>query len=397
MNSEYEENKPSNTRVISLVMIFCLNLAASFFMVYHNQLLLDDLLCITAIDIICFMFLVIALYRKRITGRIASGASTNYRKLVVIIAICWILTMLSMVLPDFYAPVILIVFLLSTTCDDILTLTLALSMNIMYCITCGVSSYMIICYSLMILCSTLLLAFCDSSAHFIEILIMLFSLQIVFPVIFYYFSYLEMNRWVFLYGMIEGFVLCIYLLWIHPKLKKRISVEEEQKYNEIISEDYTLVVDIRRFSLAEYHHALRVSRLSYMCAAEIGVHKQTAACGGFYYRLGKMEGEPEIDNAIRLAVNHCFPRDVIEIMKEYNGILRLPQTPESAIVHMVDALVTKIELLDSDTMSSSWNQDMVIYQTLNELSQKGIYDDSGLTMNQFLKVRECLVKEDSIL
>ena len=64
---------------------------------------------------------------------------------------------------------------------------------------------------------------------------------------------------------------------------------------------------------------------------------------------------------------------------------------------MVDALVTKIELLDQDTMSSTWNQDMVIYQTLNELSQKGIYDESGISINQFLKIREKLVREDSLL
>ena len=110
-----------------------------------------------------------------------------------------------------------------------------------------------------------------------------------------------------------------------------------------------------------------------------------------------MEGEPEIDNALRLANNHCFPTDVMAVMEEYGGVLRLPQTPESAIVHMVDTLVTKIEVLDQDTMSSTWNQDMVIYQTLNELSQKGFYDESGLSINQFLKIREKLVQEDSLL
>ena len=36
---------------------------------------------------------------------------------------------------------------------------------------------------------------------------------------------------------------------------------------------------------------------------------------------------------------------------------------------------------------------MVIYQTLNELSATGMYDESGLSMNQFLKVRELLVRE----
>ena len=40
---------------------------------------------------------------------------------------------------------------------------------------------------------------------------------------------------------------------------------------------------------------------------------------------------------------------------------------------------------------------MVIYQTLNDESSSGIYDSSGLTMNQFLKIREFLAKEEELL
>jgi len=72
-------------------------------------------------------------------------------------------------------------------------------------------------------------------------------------------------------------------------------------------------------------------------------------------------------------------------------------TIESAIVHITDTLVTKFELLDRTTLSSSWNRDMVIYQTLNEKSASGIYDRSGLTMNQFIKIREFLSKEEELL
>ena len=38
---------------------------------------------------------------------------------------------------------------------------------------------------------------------------------------------------------------------------------------------------------------------------------------------------------------------------------------------------------------------MVIYQTLNEYSASGIYDQSGLGMNMFLKIREYLVNEET--
>lgn len=69
---------------------------------------------------------------------------------------------------------------------------------------------------------------------------------------------------------------------------------------------------------------------------------------------------------------------------------------ESAIVHMVDKVVTKLDLLDKETFSTTWNQDMVIYQTLNENSATGIYDESGLSMNQFLTIRDFLVKGDHL-
>ena len=60
-------------------------------------------------------------------------------------------------------------------------------------------------------------------------------------------------------------------------------------------------------------------------------------------------------------------------------------------------MVKKLEVMDKQTMQSEWNQDMLVYQTLNELSSKGIYDKSGMSMNLFLKIREHLVKEESLL
>ena len=40
---------------------------------------------------------------------------------------------------------------------------------------------------------------------------------------------------------------------------------------------------------------------------------------------------------------------------------------------------------------------MVIYQTLNEFSTNGMYDNAGMSMNMFLKIREYLVQEGDLL
>jgi len=61
-------------------------------------------------------------------------------------------------------------------------------------------------------------------------------------------------------------------------------------------------------------------------------------------------------------------------------------------------MIKKLEALEKTSkIAGGWNKEMVIYQTLNEFSAQGLYDQSGLSMNMFLKIREYLVKEEALL
>lgn len=40
---------------------------------------------------------------------------------------------------------------------------------------------------------------------------------------------------------------------------------------------------------------------------------------------------------------------------------------------------------------------MIIYQALNQLSQDGTYDNSGLSMNEYLRIRDYLIKENLLI
>ena len=87
---------------------------------------------------------------------------------------------------------------------------------------------------------------------------------------------------------------------------------------------------------------------------------------------------------------------MITILAEYNGQEQPISTPESAIVNLVNHLVSRFEHLKEQTQSSEWNREIVIYQTLNELSGSGLYDHSGLSINAYLKIREFLVRGDDL-
>ena len=88
------------------------------------------------------------------------------------------------------------------------------------------------------------------------------------------------------------------------------------------------------------------------------------------------------------------PEKLTNILYEYYGKLRHPQTPESALIHMVDALIVRLDHIKNDVADSEWNHEILIIQTLNELSSSGMYDESGLSMNHFLKIRDYLTKEE---
>ena len=127
---------------------------------------------------------------------------------------------------------------------------------------------------------------------------------------------------------------------------------------------------------------------------EVGYRANLCLAGGFYYRMGRWIGEPYIKNAVNKAESLCFPAELISILAEYYGEEQLPSSPESALVHMVDAVVIRLEAMEQNVGQSVWNRDIVIYQTVNDFSSSEIYDHSGMSMNQFLKIREFLAKEE---
>ena len=129
-------------------------------------------------------------------------------------------------------------------------------------------------------------------------------------------------------------------------------------------------------------------------AKAAGLDTALCAAGGFYYRIGQWQKHKSVMEGVEQALAMHFPEKLTNILYEYYGKLRHPQTPESALIHMVDALIVRLDHIKNDVADSEWNHEILIIQTLNELSSSGMYDESGLSMNHFLKIRDYLTKEE---
>ncbi len=326
------------------------------------------------------------------------------------LALCYFFSctaaVLFIFLPEFARPVLLLPVGMSMETSPFFGMAAGIFHTFVYALCGQEHIFVMMCDLLLLLCGCFTLTFFYKKEYFRWELLFLFQFTFAGIMIFSYLQTGQLEQNMLIYGLFNGLISSFgsaMINQIYTKPEKKAEPAEHnldildlkilQKKERILSEDFELICAMKEFSDADYHHARKVSEISEQCARLIGADPFIAAAGGLYYRIGRMEGEPYVENGVALAQSNSLPDEVVSILEEYNGEQKLPSTIESSIVHIVDSVVGKFDVLDKEMLSSSWNQDILVYQTMNEGSAAGLYDKSGFSMNMFLKIRDYLIKE----
>lgn len=387
-----KDKKFSVKRGLRITAIAALLLIYSLYLALLHHFLLDKVLVLLFLYAVFIPFLILVIELERMKGGVSRHTNSDLTMLTWVMTGCVGLYMIFVFLPAYMAPVMIPALFLTAAGNERIAMVAVTYLNTLLCMVSSAGYYEYAAYMLLTVCGcTLSLLFAKKKLRIYGCIILL-ALSIVIPCMLYYISCYEMNYRLYLYALADGIVTIALVIGCFDKLNHYTKEEERRSLQEIISQDFPLVQEVKKYSEIDYAHAVKVSGVAQSCARHLGANELVAAAAGFYYRIGKLEGEPFVENGVQLAESNCFPQQVIDILAEYNGEKKEISSLESAIVHMVDILVTKFELLGQDTLQSVWNHDIVIYQTLNEKSSEGIYDFSGMGMNQFLKIREFLAK-----
>lgn len=392
MNDRIVAKRLSNLFFMLLITLFFTTAIAGI----HDKFA-DELILYIVVETVFFALFVFMLEFKRMRKIISGNRETTFRRILIGYTTAWVVALLSSFVPEFLKPMLVIPIIMSAVGTPWIGLCTGIFLDALLCLIMGSNVQELTYYCFLTLCGCLLAEALLESRLVIWCKTIIFSISTMFPAMFYYLTYREVKISLFAFGALEGLFINV---MIHLFYQNTVSAKEseiEDTLEDILDESYPMRRELQSFSRADYMHAQRVSRAATRCAKVVGADEKLCAAAGFYYRIGAIEVGSIAENGIRIAQKECFPEAVISIISEYNGELALPSNIESAIVHMVDALIKKLEVFDSDTMASNWNQDMVIYQTLNDFSAQGMYDKSGLSMNMFLKIREYLVNEEALV
>ncbi len=375
-------------------VIVILTVSLSIFFAYMNGLMLDGIAVYLLIDAVFLAVLLYILESNRLHKKIGNSISNHYGNIAWCYGSCCIIVICCYFFPAFTCPAAAFALFMGISSNTEISISCSLFLCVILCIATGGNFYELAAYTILVFTGAQMAKTMHEKRYRLWGCMILAAVSLSIPMLFYYLAYAENKIRLFIWNGALSVIAIVFYCILANRLYAKTDYGEIDSIEKILKEDYPLVMDIKNYSKAEYVHAMKAATIARKCAAEIGADEMVATASGFYYRLGILEGEPFVENGVRLAEEKCFPEAIIKILSEYNGEERLPSSKESAIVHMVDACLKKIEMLSGHNLSSSWNQDMVIYQTLNEISSTGIYDESGLSMNQFLKIRDLLVREE---
>lgn len=384
-------------RYLNIALILFWTLAGTMVVSLLHGKYMDEVVVYLIIDLIFMALFLFVLEHNRMHKSISSNKETTFRRILHGYMISWMLVLISSFMPEFLKPMLATPLVMVAFSTQGIAICVGMFLSTILCLISGSAIHEMVLYTLFILFGCMLADALEESRFKLWCELAILAISTTLPALFYYLAYRETKMSLLLFGALEGLVIDIFLHLFYMRAVDEKEAEISDTLDDMLDESYPLCRELKNFSKADYKHAKRVSCLSGKCARLVGADERLSAVAGFYYRIGILEGESIVSGGIRIAQRECFPEDVIRIISEYNGEQELPSTIESAIVHMVDGLMKKLELFDEDMMSSGWNQNMVIYQTLNDFSTQGLYDKSGLSMNMFLKIREYLVNEEALL
>ena len=389
-----KEEKISLYRVLPIVGIVISAIASAGVLCYLNKLETDQIICVLFLVVAFLPIIIFELTFERRREMLGKNKQTTFQRAMTGFFICCLVMLGISFMPEYFRPVILLPVIMSAFSNDMLGLLTGMFFNVLLAFTTGGSFYELLTYTMLILIGGMFSKLLKQVGYRLFVaMIYLFS-SVLFPSIFSYYANQEIAFNDLALGLGNGFVIAIYVIVLYPNIREKTNREKHYYYGDILADEYSQVRTIRNTSPSDYYHARKVSQIASKYALQLDLNVDLVAAAGFYYHLGKWQGGPPIEKGVQKASKLCFPEELIQILREYNATDDLPSTPESALVHIVDGVLCKLELSEQEVGTSQWNKEVLIHQTLNDFSSAGYYDKAGLSINTFIKIREWLLKEE---
>ena len=154
--------------------------------------------------------------------------------------------------------------------------------------------------------------------------------------------------------------------------------EEGTSYDLLVDTNNELLLKMKEFSESLYHHSVLIGNLSCQAAQILGADELLAKAGGLYHEVGKINGKDYMEEGLKIASEYGFPKELKVVLRQHNIKYEKP---------------TSIEATNGD---NKYTTNKIIDNIFQTRMDKGTFDDSGLSLKDFKKLKEFYQKEFAV-
>jgi hypothetical protein len=191
-----------------------------------------------------------------------------------------------------------------------------------------------------------------------------------------------------LYTGIRLFSALIWMLILFKILGNCCIYKDDNVFAVINDPEYRLLTELKKVDKDAYVHAVHVAYLSDKMARKIGANAPLAKAGGYYHKIGLLQGKDTLQNTILVGTANRFPRILLRLLKECSANNISGVSKEAAIVQLSDALVSSVTYLFDKDKNATLNYEKIIDVIIRKKMDSGDFEHCSLTIEEL-----CLIKK----
>ena len=296
----------------------------------------------------------------------------------------------STLLSPYTEPVLALAAIISMVTGPFLGFMIPSFLVLLYCLVLSTGIYHTIFLLLMILIGCILEEEFQRKKNWIFYDIMVVCIVIGFYSLFTYLEQGEFSMISLIYPAVISVASCLAIMLSSLVMHRFLYNKDEYRLEEILGDSFILRKQIKDIDPVFYRHCVFCSELCGIVAMQIGADISMAKAAGLYYRFSNLGEDSTIESGMQLGLDFDFPKELMWILYESRGERRRPSTIISGIAFIVNAVV---EGFAGDTSAkTAMDYELIVHRVTNELSTSGKLDQCGISMNQFLHIRNLLIE-----
>ena len=204
----------------------------------------------------------------------------------------------------------------------------------------------------------------------------------------------ETLKWELFLVPFMNVIINIVLLFILLKFFSNLVIYKyRDKYLVINDQEFALLVDLKSYSKEEYYRAVHTAYFCDRIAKKLGLDADAAKAGGYYHRIGLLQGAVTLEKTEELLAPHAFPPEARRLLEEYLTPDVNLKSKEAAVLLLADTVISSVLQLFAGDPKAQIDYDMLIEKIFKEKTEDPILSECSITMGEITSMKNTFKEE----